>query len=842
MSRIRDSLSPSASPFPAVSRRSLLVGTGAAGALVVAWAFWPRDYAPNLSAAKGEHIFNAYLKIGTDGHISAIVPQCEMGQGVTTLLPQIMADELGADWRTIAVEMAPINPLYTNSLLIDEDSAAVTPRSLVPDFVGDARSWMRHEFGVRDAVMITAGSTSVRMFEGPCRDAAAQARALLMMAAARRWDADWEECDTQDGFVMLGKKRLRFGDLAAVAATLTPPDEPVYRASSADPLYGKELTRLDLPSKVDGSANYAADIRLPDMVFAAIRQGPVGATRLKSIDRKAGLAVRDVLQVVEHDRWVAVVARNWWAAHRALDTFAPVFETDGPPVSTDRIESQLKAAIAGDGTRIVSVGDPAEAFAGRTALHADYVVAPAQHAAIETRSATAAPDGSRLRVWVATQAPTQCRAAIARATGLDVAQVTLFPLIAGGSFGAALDHSVAVQAAIIALAIKRPVQLAWSRAEEIMRDLPRPPARARLSASLNAEGGIDALLTRIAVPAVGHEIRRRLFDGEHPDVAQRASAKKSDASAVGGARPPYSIPHVAVDHMHVDIGLPVGRWRGNSDSYTAFFTESFVDELATHAGSDALSYRMAMLGSAPLLARCLLTATSLGGWEGGISGTAQGIACHSLRGSHIALMATARPSEKGLQVEQLVAVIDCGRIVNPAIARQQIEGGLIFGLAAAVGAVTDYEGGIATARKLAQLGLPRLSQSPEILIEFVDSDREPGGIGEIAVPVVAPPLPTRSIPPRDGAYVVCRCRRTHYERVTAFAPQRRATAYRRADGQSGHARCARAGGRAPLSRRISVRPSRYRDPRAAVATNFARHYPDHAPKEIGACLCSDMDR
>src|SRR3546814_9795837 len=164
--------------------------------------------------------------------------------------------------------------------------------------------------------MLTANSSSVRMFEGPCRAAAAQARALLMMAAADRWDADWEECDTQDGFVLHGKKRLRFGEVAAAAALLDPPAEPVYRAHSADPLYGKELTRLDLPAKVDGSANYAGDIRLPDMVYAAIRQGPLGATRLKSIDKTAGLASRDVLYVVEHERWVAAVARNWWAANR----------------------------------------------------------------------------------------------------------------------------------------------------------------------------------------------------------------------------------------------------------------------------------------------------------------------------------------------------------------------------------------------------------------------------------------------------------------------------------------------------------------------------------------------
>ena len=739
MAGIRDTVGKE-SGRPHVSRRQILVGATAAGGLAIAWSLWPRDYQPNLSTARDEHIFNAFLKVGDDGHISAIVPQCEMGQGVTTLLPQIMADELGADWRTIAVETAPINPLYTNTLLVDEDSAVFTPRAGVPDFVSDVRSWARREWAVRHAVMLTANSSSVRMFEAPCRAAAAQARALLMMAAAKRWDADWEQCDTQDGFVIFGKKRLRFGDVAAAAALLEPPTEPVYRASSPDPLYGKELTRLDLPAKIDGSANYAGDIRLPDMVFAAIRQGPLGATRLKSIDRKKGMASPGLLNIVTYDRWVATVARNWWAANRALDRFAPVFETAGTPVSTDGIDKALETALKGEGYRISGKGDVDEAMRGRTKVAAEYAVAPALHAPIETRTATAAPDGARVRVWVATQAPAQCREAIARATRLSVANVILFPMMAGGSFDACLDHSVAVQAAIVALEVKRPVQLAWSRAEEIMRLPPRAPARARLTATLNAAGGIDALVTRIAVPPTNHEVRARLFDNIPAEVAQQGAAGSPDAAAVEGAANGYAIPHTAVDHCPADIGLPTGRWRGNADSYTAFFTECFVDEMATRAGTDALSYRMAMLGDAPLLARCLLTATSLGGWEGGLSGTTQGLACHSMRGSHIALMATARQSERGLQVEQLVAVVDAGRLVNPAIARQQIEGGLIFGLAAAVGATTDYEGGVATARKLGQLGLPRLSQTPQILVEFIESDREPGGLGEIGVPVVAPAI------------------------------------------------------------------------------------------------------
>lgn len=723
-----------------LSRRTLLVGAGVAGGLALAWAAWPRDYRPNLSVGEGEEALTAYLKLGNDGRITILVPQCEMGQGITTLLPQIMADELGADWRTIAVEMAPISPFYANTLAIDELGLPVTPRTGVPDMVQDVRQWVRREMAVRDSAMLTIGSTGVRMFELPCRAAAAQARAMLMMAAAKRWDTDWTGCDTSDGFVTWGKRKLRFGELAAEAATMEPPPEPLFRAASANPLYGQDLLRLDTPSKVDGSVNYAADIRLPGMVFAAIRQGPHGDTRLVSINRKAGLASPDVLHMVRHDRWLAVVARNWWAANRALDRFAPVFETSGTAPSTASIDAALKAAFTTGGARIVTRGDPDDAFAGGAAVRADYVAAPALHAPIETRSATAVMENGRLRLWVATQAPGACRAAVAAATGLSERDISLFQMQAGGSFGAALDHDVAVQAAIITRTIGRPVQLCWSRAEDIMRDAPRAPARARMAAMLDEAGGIHALSARIAAPAARHQIIARTLHGAKPHAAVAAAAGRFDAAAVAAAQTPYAIPHISVDHFPADTGLPAGSWRGEADSTSVFFTESFVDELAARASIDGLSYRMAMLGGAPRLARCLLTVTSMGGWDGGIAGSAQGLAVHSMHGAHIALMATARPSENGLQVSQLVAVADVGRIVNPTIVRQQIEGGLIFGLAAAVGATTDYRGGVASARTLGQLGLPRLAQSPAITIELIDSDAEPGGFEELAVPVVAPAI------------------------------------------------------------------------------------------------------
>ncbi len=343
--------------------------------------------------------------------------------------------------------------------------------------------------------MLTANSSSVRMFEGPCRAAAAQARVLLMMAAAKRWDAAWEECDTQDGFVLFGKKKLRFGEVAAVAATLEPPAEPVYRASSADPLYGKELTRLDLPAKIDGSANYAGDIRLPDMVFAAIRQGPLGATRLKAIDRKTRLGLARACST--SSRTIAgspTVARNWWAANRALDRFAPVFETEGAPISTDRIDKALQGGAEG---RRLSHEQRRRRRRSDVGPHEDRCricrrAGPARthrntHRHCRARRRAGHASGSRRR---------HRRNAATRSQPPPVSRrsnVVLFPMMAGGSFDACLDHSVAVQAAIIAL--RWGARSSWSgRApKKSCACRPRAPARARLTATLNAAGGIDAL-------------------------------------------------------------------------------------------------------------------------------------------------------------------------------------------------------------------------------------------------------------------------------------------------------------------------------------------------------------
>lgn len=272
-----------------------------------------------------------------------------------------------------------------------------------------------------------------------------------------------------------------------------------------------------------------------------------------------------------------------------------------------------------------------------------------------------------------------------------------------------------------------------------MRDLPRAPARARLSATLSSGTTIDAWHAAIATPASRHEWHG-LLDGKSPQQAMEEAAGKADAAAISGAVPPYLIPHLAVDHLPVDTGIPSGQWRGNADSYTAFFTECFVDELARAAGTDPFGFRIAMLGQQIDLARCLQRVSEIGGWSGGEAGSGQGLACLSMRGSHIAMMAVARPGSAGLIVERLIAVADVGRVLNPGIVRQQIESGIVFGLAAAVGATTRYRRGVAMARKLRDIGLPNLAQMPDISVELLPSTREAGGFEELGVPGVAPAI------------------------------------------------------------------------------------------------------
>lgn len=709
-----------------VNRRTMFIGGGVGVGLLVAWELWPRAYAPNVATSAGETVMGAFLKIDEAGRVTVMVPQAETGQGIWTAFAQILADELGADWRQIAVEPAPINPLYANRLIAGDYGA-----DKVPHFLRGVGGWAAREWATRNALMITAGSTSIRAFEQPLREAGAFARALLCMAAGKRLGADWRACDTEAGFVVRGDDRLRFGTLAAEAVAFTPPTSPPLRRPGEGQISGKSMPRLDLPSKVDGSARFAGDVRLPNMIHASVRHGPLGDTHLDRQDMTAADKQAGVIGVVKGDGWVAALANNWWAADRALDKMALRFAIVGNPPDSAAVARALDNALTAGGETLVRIGKPDTLLSGPGLVEATYEVPFAAHATIEPLVATARMETGQLEVWMPTQAPGLARAAIAAATGIGAGSIIVYPTLVGGGFGRKLENDAAVQAATLAIQSKRPVQLMWSRGEELRRGRHGPPAKAHMVARPGQQGQIAAWRARIAAPASAGEAVERLIPGH--------GSRGAELAAVDGVSPPYAIPAVAIEHVPVALGIESGVWRAAAHAYTAFFTESFVDELAAVAGADPLSFRIGLLAHAPRLARCLSQAASLGGWSGQPQ-SGQGLAVHSAFGSHIGLFVEASNDGGKIIVARMVAVVDAGRLINPDIVRQQIESGLIWGLAAARGDRISYAHGLAEQTGFDGLNLPRIADCPDIRVELIPSNEAPGGVAELGVPVAAPAI------------------------------------------------------------------------------------------------------
>lgn len=742
-----------------LTRRGMLVGAGVGGALLIAFPLIPRRHPVPLQAGKGEHVVDAFLKVGRvkggkDCVLTVAVPFCEMGQGITTLVAQIVADEAGADWRKVAVEAAPISPAYADPVL----SAKWAPLWM-PAFASlgqDADGMLARLHAERGPLMITADGTALAAFETPLREAGAALRAMMAQAAADKWGVGWEECETRGSFVSHQNKRLSFAELLDAAVDYDPPDVPVLRAEPPREKPGQfpegsppSHPRLDLPAKVDGSFTFAGDVRLPGMVYAAIAHGPQGASVLSSYDKQAAAAVRGLVGVVHAKRWLAAVATDWFSADKAVRAMEPRFKADGPIADAEKVLVALdKALTKGEPQRLLAEGDP-DALLARPSLTARYDVEPAFHAPLETASATARMRHGLLELWIATQAPERARRAAARAAGLSRRDVIVYPMHAGGSFDARLDVRIAAEVAAICKVIGKPVQLTYSRWQESLAGIPRTPVSAQLDGALSPDKTqVLGWRARLAVPATAVESGARLLDGW--GVSQALELQdRVDPMACEGAMPLYRIPEKAVEQVPLALRQPTARFRGQAHGYTAFFTESFVDELAHAAGKEPLSFRVGMLEGEPRLVACLQGAGRLAQWGGGIEASGQGIACHQMelatgggavRKGLIAVVATARSEAGVVRVDRLSAYVDIGRIVNVSLARQQIEGGLMFGLAHAVGGASGYARGRPLAGRLSQLGLPLLADCPKVDIAFADSNEDPFDPGELGMVAVAPAI------------------------------------------------------------------------------------------------------
>ena len=668
--------------LPEVDRRTLLTGGAVASGLVIAFALWPKRAGSPLRAARpGERVFGAYLRIAGDGRVTVAMPQAETGQGIWTALAAVVAEELGADWKMVGVEPAPLDPAYVNSVA-------------------------KVEWGV--ATRLTAGSSSMRAFEAPLRQAGATARALLCEAAAARWNVAASACDTVNGTVVHGAQRLGFGALVEQAARIGTPSKAPFRPRSAP----VSRPRVDLAAKISGSWRFAGDVRLPGMLFASLRMAPPGG-RVVRFDRAA--AAQEGIRLVERKGWLAAIGPSWWAAEQALKRAAPSF-TGPANADTPAIEAALERALA-DGMfrHLVNRGDYETAVAGHRPLSATYFAAPAPHLSLEPISAAARISGGRAELWMASQAPDLAHAAISKVSG--IASLVLYPMSPGDSGGGAVESLAGPIALELAKVAGRPVSLTIPATTSQNHDRPRPPLLAKLSALGDADSGLASWHAMFAGAA-----------GLSASLARAAGQGVPDFEARGGV-PPYAIPALRVSSANAKLPIATGYLRGDIEALTSFATESFIDEMARAYGAEPLAFRISHLGGQPRLATALMTATARGGWDGGGRGSAMGIACASAWGSHIALLAEASlTGDQRVRVTRMVAAVDCGRAVHPDLIRQQVEGGLIHALIGATGPAPEVVAGEIRARSLRSLGLARLDDVPRIEVVIVPSEEPPGGI------------------------------------------------------------------------------------------------------------------
>lgn len=715
------------------TRRNFLIGTGAAAGLAIGYALWPRSRAINWTAGKDETLVNAWVKIGTDGRVIVAVPQAEMGQGVFTALPQIFADELGADWATVGVEPAPLNPIYANR------GMATDMVEGLPSMLQGFARWATAELAERFDLQMTGGSTSVRGFHDVVRDAGAAAREMLCKAAARDWDADWRDLTTENGFIIHGANRARFAEFAGKAALEDVPSSPQWRPVATRALMGKPVARLDVPAKTDGSARFGIDVRLPGMVYAAIRTGGAALPALASVDHGPAKGQPGVVAIVNGPDFVAVVADGWWRAKSALDLLEPQF-TLAPKPAGPWIEPALKAALAsGPVEEVHSAGEGAKGLTGGDIVTADYTLPFLAHAALEPMNTTVrlSDDGKRAEVWAPTQSLTVTTWAVARALGLEDEAVTVYPTLIGGGFGVKAEPGASIQAALIAKAVKRPVQLIWSREEDFGQDKWRPAVAARMRGKV-AGGSGAAWSARIAVPDVASSAMGRMI----PAMAGGDPAPNAGAIE-GAAHIPYAFADISVEHALVNLPVPLGFWRSVGHSFAGFIVESFVDELAYAAKQNPYDFRLALLKDAPRYAAVLKAAVKLGGLPGPVEAPAgvragRGVAIHKSFGSIVAEVAEVEVKPGALRVRRVAAAIDCGPVVNPAIVRSQIESGILFGLSAALYGKVGFEDGRSTVTNFDGYPLLGLAESPAIDVVIVGSDGPIGGVGEPGTPPIAP--------------------------------------------------------------------------------------------------------
>jgi isoquinoline 1-oxidoreductase beta subunit len=646
-----------------------------------------------------------FIRIARDGGVTLIMPNVEMGQGIYTAQATLLAEELEVGLDQVTLQAAPPNEeLYRQPILQSQS---------------------------------TGGSTSVRGAWVPLRQAGAAARTMLVAAAAGRWGVPAVECTASRGAVTHGPsgRSLGYGELVEDAGRQPVPKDVPLKQPADWRIIGQSVKRLDTPGKINGTAVFGIDIRVPDMKIAAVSACPVFGGKLRSVDDAAARALPGVREVIRIENAVAVIGDHYWAAHQGLQALR--IEWDNGPnakLSSRQLIGALRDAYGKrPAVQARHEGDVDRAMAGAAKrVEAAYELPFLAHATMEPINTTihVRPDGCD--IWVGTQVPTVAQALAAKVLGLPPDKVMVHNQFIGGGFGRRLEADSIVHAAAFGKQVPYPIKIVWSREEDIQHDLYRPAYYDRVSAGLDASGKPVAWVDHVT----GGSVMGHYFPGGLPE------GKLDDDAVEGAKEPPYDLPAVHVDWTREDPPVPITWWRGVGPTHNVFVVECFMDELAQAAGRDPVEYRRSLLSGKPRARAVLDLAAERSGWGTPLpAGTGRGVSLHDSFGSYLAVVVEVTVSAAGeVRLNRVVAAVDCGQTINPDTVAAQIEGGLVFGLSAALYSDITFEGGRVQQSNFNDYRMMRMNETPPIEVHHIHNGENPGGIGETGTVSAAPAL------------------------------------------------------------------------------------------------------